>query len=180
MGEGVSILSTKTLGADAKSIVGARGWTLIEEDFIAVRPLHPSLPDPTPGTLAVFTSENGVIPGNWPVACVSGRTLEAVRAQAMDVVCTAPHAKALAQAIIADGRFTKTVFFCALDHRPELTNTLRDAGIPVQEVPVYETICTPKLIAPPFDAVLFFSPSGVDSFFQVNRLQKGTVCFPIG
>lgn len=150
--------------------------------------------------VAIFTSENGVhyLPAlhrpdglnTWSIACLSGKTLEAVqdRFREEQVVYTAKNARELAIAIAngahaqdrAAARFTKAAFFCARDHRPELPTILREAGIDVTEVPVYETTGTPKTIDTPFDAILFFSPSGVASFFQLNRLEPGTVCFAIG
>jgi len=153
-------------------------------------------------SLAVFTSEKSLEylpmywlsdwqpgepvpsghPDFWQIACLSGRTLQEVKTRFREeqVVCTAKNAKELASAIITDGRFTNAVFFCALEHRPELPLALRQAGIQVAEVPVYKTIGQPKVIDTPFDGVLFFSPSGVESFFQANRLPPGGVCFAIG
>jgi uroporphyrinogen-III synthase len=45
---------------------------------------------------------------------------------------------------------------------------------------VYETLETPVEIPGPLDAVLFFSPSAVNSFFSKNQLEKNTACFAIG
>ena len=142
--------------------------------------------------VALFTSENGVrnLPypldhdtlNTWSVACLPGKTLDAVhqRFREEQVVQTAKNARELADAIVKDGRFTKAVFFCAVDHLPDLPRILRQAGIEVMEFPVYETTGTPKVIDTPYDAVLFFSPSGVSSFFQQNQLRPGTICFAIG
>jgi uroporphyrinogen-III synthase len=135
-------------------------------------------------TVAIFTSAAGVVPiDDVPaVACLSGKTLEAVRKRlpAAMLVATAANASALAHALVADGRFKKAVFFCARAHRPELPQILREAGIGVTEIAVYETTGVPLEIDTPYDAVLFFSPSGADSFFKVNRLSTGAVCFAIG
>lgn len=152
--------------------------------------------------LAIFTSEKGVenepfykmrfnaygqfrlpgCPARWQIACLSGKTLESVvsRFGADQVVYTAKNARELASAIITDGRFKEAIFFCALEHRPELPAALRQAGIRLAEIPVYKTVARPKAIDTIYDGVLFFSPSGVGSFFQLNRLPKGAVCFAIG
>ena len=45
---------------------------------------------------------------------------------------------------------------------------------------VYKTIQTPKTIEKNYDAVVFFSPSAVHSFFSVNTLPINTVIFSIG
>ncbi len=50
----------------------------------------------------------------------------------------------------------------------------------VHEVVVYETVETPTVAADDIDAILFFSPSAVKSFFSVNQLKSGAICFAIG
>jgi uroporphyrinogen-III synthase len=184
-----SILSTKPLSEEERNLVNSLGWKLREESFIEIHP-HP-FGGPISvdhQTILIFTSENGVILlppmdlSEAAVACLPGKTLVAVceKFQEDQVVCTAKNAKDLARAIISEGRFTKAIFFCALDHRPELPQILREAGIVLTEVPVYETSGTPVEVDTFFDAVLFFSPSAVDSFFAINTLPPGAVCFAIG
>lgn len=153
-------------------------------------------------TLVIFTSENGVqsvpyslaptfSPGDrlpeghpelWQIACLSGKTLRKVesRFREKQVVLHAKNATGLASATIADGRFRRAFFFCALEHRSELPQALRAAGIELKEVPVYRTTGLAKVIKETFDGVLFFSPSAVASFFSVNKLKPGAVCFAIG
>jgi len=184
-----SILSTKPLCEEERGLVRSLGWKLREESFIEIH-RHPfgGPISPDPQTLLIFTSENGVILlpsidlSGAPIACLPGKTLDAVREkfQEAQVVCTAKNAKDLARAIIADGRFSKAIFFCALDHRPELPQMLREAGIVLTEVPVYSSTGTPMVVDTAFDAILFFSPSAVDSFFAINTLPPGAVCFAIG
>lgn len=156
--------------------------------------------------IVVFTSENGIkylpwhrleplyhpnvkplrtLPGTvnlWRVACLEGRTLTAAleRLREEQIVCTARNGQELAERIIGTGRFTKVFFFSAREHRPELTDTLKAAGIDVVDIPVYETIGKPKVIDTPYDGVLYFSPSAVESFFQLNQLPPNAVCFAIG
>lgn len=95
------------------------------------------------------------------------------------VVDTADNAKSLAQTIIQHG-VEEIVFFCGNKRRDELPEILKAAGIKVHEVVVYETIETPVVTNDDVDAILFFSPSAVQSFFSVNQLKKNTVCFAIG
>jgi uroporphyrinogen-III synthase len=207
MPETLSILSTKSLRAGARDLAQSMGWILREEDFIETSGIPGLLPEMNPNTLVIFTSENGVkylvhgvkdlslhrqdIPGKsfspghldlWRIACLAGKTKESVLMYFREeqVIGTAGNAKELAAAIIADGHFKEAVFFCALEHRPELPAALRQASVRVTEIPVYKTTAQPKAINTPYDGVLFFSPSGVESFFQLNHLPKGAVCFAIG
>jgi len=190
MPDASSILSTKILDETSRDFARANGWILREENFIETIPLDDvRWPDTMDArSLVIFTSEKGIEhlpfshPDPWQIACLSGKTLQEVKTRFREeqVVCTAKNARELASAIITDGRFTNAVFFCALEHRPELPLALRQAGIQVAEVPVYKTIGQSKVIDTPFDGVLFFSPSGVERFFQANRLSPGVVCFAIG
>lgn len=182
----LTILSTKILDPGARTYALEQGWALREESFIDIRPLPvPDRPLDV-DALVVFTSENGVAcsPDVRPahMACLEGKTVAAARARwpLAVIVCTAGSGQALAEFILRAGGFTRVRFFCAAEHRPELPAVLRAAGIDVDEVPVYATVKTPKTVDTPCDAVLFFSPSAVDSFFEHNRLPEGAVCFAIG
>jgi uroporphyrinogen-III synthase len=85
----------------------------------------------------------------------------------------------LAEEIIRH-KVAEIVFFCGNKRRDELPSFLKQAGVKTQEVVVYETAETPATTTNEFDAVLFFSPSAVQSFFGANRMEPKTVCFAIG
>ena len=57
---------------------------------------------------------------------------------------------------------------------------MREAGIALTEIVLYKNIEQPKKIDNGFQAILFFSPSAIKSFFKKNVLQKTTACFCIG
>ena len=57
--------------------------------------------------------------------------------------------------------------------------SLKIAGIKFNEVKVYVTKLTPVAVPGPFDAVLFYSPSGVESFLANNTIGNA-VCICIG
>ncbi len=85
----------------------------------------------------------------------------------------------LADVIIASG-LKRVLFACGSQRLPVLPNKLAAAGIKVEEVMVYHTLQVLHKMEEPFDAVLFFSPSAADSFFQNNTLPSGCVAFAIG
>jgi uroporphyrinogen-III synthase len=113
--------------------------------------------------------------------CISGKTrsalLPCIREE--QIQATAEYGKDLAEKII-EQQAKEIIFFCGNRRRDELPTILKKAGINVHEVVVYETVETPVVTANDIDAVLFFSPSAVRSFFSVNQLKKNTVCFAIG
>ena len=56
-------------------------------------------------------------------------------------------------------------FFCGNQRRDTLPDKVRAAGIKVEELVVYETVELPLKVTDHYDAILFYSPSGVRSFF---------------
>jgi uroporphyrinogen-III synthase len=141
----------------------------------------------------VFTSSNAVhalqkylndyvnlFETNWKIFSLSGKTKEILEEVSLGTIIeTAENSKDLARKII-EQKVNDVVFFCGNKRRDELPNILREAGINIQEVIVYETVETPDPAIKNIDAVLFFSPSAAQSFFSINQLNKDVVCFTVG
>jgi uroporphyrinogen-III synthase len=139
---------------------------------------------------AVFTSANAVraiahivadVKPEWNIYCIGNATrtavLECFKAQA--IRGTANDAAELAGQILNDG-VCEVVFFCGDMRMDTLPVLLRNDDITVHEVIVYHTIETPHEVTKHYDGILFFSPSGVNSFFSVNKVDATTVLFAIG
>jgi uroporphyrinogen-III synthase len=201
-----TILSTKQLRPDLKEEMAQRSVEVIEQDFIAIQPILTKekteevmqwVDNPSP-LCAVFTSRHALasiekhislasraawrLPTQWKICCLDGATRDAVmdRLWQHQIAVTASTATELANGIVANGSFKEVVFFCSNRRRDELPNLLKENGITVREVVVYETVETPQIATGNLDAVLFFSPSAAKSFFSVNTLKKETACFAIG
>jgi uroporphyrinogen-III synthase len=139
---------------------------------------------------AVFTSMNAVEaisnhiinkPG-WNIFCLGGITKESVSKTFhwISIAGTAKHAATLADRILHHEEIKEVVFFCG-DHRlDELPDILRSHNIAVKELVVYSTIQTPVFIERNYDAIIFFSPSAVHSFFSMNTIATDVVLFSIG
>ena len=84
---------------------------------------------------------------------------------------------ALAEKIIPEINDREVIFFCGNLRRNDLPDALRQKGITVREITVYQTSLTPVTIEKEYDAVLFFSPSAAESFFSKNSLPAKTVLF---
>ncbi len=139
----------------------------------------------------VFTSSNAVasvaamlgdMPVNWEIFSVEGITSKAVADHFGEdrLIGTAYAGKELADEILKREEVREVIFFCGDQRRDELPERLRAKGLQVKEVVVYKTVATPVLLERRYDAVLFFSPSAVHSFFEKNTLADETVCFAIG
>ena len=138
----------------------------------------------------VFTSMNAVkavtdmldqqVP-EWRIYCIGHKTQELVSDYfgAQAIAATADHAMALADAIIEDSP-EEVFFFCGNNRRDELPHQLQEHNIVVNEITVYQTRLLPHKVDKAYDAVVFFSPSAVDSFFKLNKLPEHTVVYAIG
>ncbi len=101
-------------------------------------------------------------------------------AQGNVTIHTASNASTLADLIIDQKSNTPCYFFCGNIRLDVLPKKLINAGIRFFEIPVYHTKLTPQIITKQYDAILFFSPSAVESFFSVNNLSPHTVVYAIG
>ena len=95
------------------------------------------------------------------------------------IAAVADNANELARAILS-ASITRAIFFCGDQRRDELPGQLKQNNIEVTEIVVYKTILTPRKIEKKYDGILFFSPSAVKSFFQINQLNDEVVLFAIG
>lgn len=135
--------------------------------------------------------KNGFVSPGWKVYCLEGATKQSLfhrpygYSEWMDVfrhriAGTARNATELAKLIVQESKTSSVVFFCGDKRRDELPEILKQHGIAVEEVIVYETTEVPVVIAENYDGIFFFSPSAVKSFFAVNKPEKHTICFAIG
>lgn len=118
---------------------------------------------------------------DWKIYCLGGASFTLVKKYwAYERICaTAKNATELAEVIASDGVMEVT-FFCGNLRREELPELLHSRGVKVNEVVVYETLETPAKVDVPYNGILFFSPSAVNSYFSCNSVGEGTVLFAIG
>ena len=200
-----SILSTKILRPELIRSAGDDQINITQQEFITVAPVRgyknllqeSLLPIIDSGTSVnvAFTSSKAVYLAaeflkeekrtllNWRIYCLKGSTLQAVKHKLSDhdieIAATAVDALTLATAII-ENDVRELLFFCGVQRLDILPDTLREAGIKILELQLYQTIATPSALNKHWDGILFFSPTAVDSFFSSNRIEKNTVCFAVG
>ncbi len=141
--------------------------------------------------VVVFTSMNAVeavtemldghIP-EWRIFCMGFKTKELITTYfgAEAIAGTADNADELANEIIEQEDPEEVIFFCGNQRRDELPGKLEKHRITVNEIVVYETLAVEHSVEKEYDAVLFFSPSAVESFFKKNKLIARTIVFAIG
>lgn len=197
------ILSTRHLTDSSVAVAGESGIQIDVQDFIQIKPLqNEDLSEDKmlhvfhDGAVHVFTSANAArildkyylhndiwyVIHEPNVCCISGSTRKAVEAAlpGCKILAESPYGSELANAIIQLGNITAVNFFCGNIRRNELPDTLKKAGIEVNEFVIYENIPAPAVVPDNYDGILFFSPSAVKSYLSANRLLPATVCFAIG
>lgn len=183
----IRILSTKKLTDYQKQLLLNANFSIDEADFIKVVDQSFHLKDLN--DYLIFTSQNAVesVLENERIAeiktkksfCVGDKTKAVLEENGFEVILSSDYASELASVICNQYGKASFTFFCGNLRRDILTDSLRLAGITFEEVEVYETRLTPHKADSDLNGILFFSPSGVQSFLKENKLQD-EVCFCIG
>lgn len=187
MAKAIQILSTKILSPLQKEELKKAGFDLIEADFIKTENKPFELKDLNESL--IFTSQNAVhsVLSHFDseqlkkknVYCVGLKTKILLSESGFNVVAYTGYASDLAEIITLIYRNESYTFFSGNLRRDTLPNALKEAGIKLNEIQVYDTSLQPQKIKTAVDAILFFSPSGVESYLKENTIKK-EVCFCIG
>ncbi len=183
----MKILSTKILAEYQKKPLIEAGFELIENDFISTKIKSFDLKNTNESL--IFTSQNAVESilqhpdleklKTKKVYCVGIKTKNLLAENGFEVIAYTGYAADLAEIITLIYKSESYTFFSGNKRRDTLPNALKEAGIVFNEIEVYETILMPHKIKGTVDAILFFSPSAVESYLTDNKL-KNEICFCIG
>jgi len=186
MGFSKKILSTKCLSVEQREMLS--DFDLVEKSFIKVD-LRTDVKLREEVNCAIFTSQNAVeavfqeskVLTNklQSVFCVGSKTRRCLERFGIEVQTVCSSAEELARLLIEEKRFKKITFFCGNLRREELPKRLKEEGIEVEEVQVYQTQLFPTKIKGGFTGVLFFSPSAISSYIEAGN-SLTTVAFCIG
>ena len=179
------ILSTKKLTRSQKELLINSGCSVVEQELIAIVPL-PFKTGELPEHI-IFTSKTAVkivLKKNLnlrehKIYCVGSKTAEFLTENGLQVIETADNGLELAQKLASGYRDKEFLFFCGRKRRKELPDFLKQHGVSLSAIEVYDTQPIKKRIDRIFDGVLFFSPSAVQSFCASNDL-SGSIAFCIG
>lgn len=180
------ILSTKKLAPNQRQFLLNAGFSVVDSDFIAISyrgftldNVHENL---------IFTSANAVkAVANHPEVqeirrkpcfCVGEKTAEFLDEVGFTVIEIADNASELGMLIEQKYTSETFTFFSGSMRLETLPGWLGEWNVGYNEITVYETTLTP-VKTPDTDGILFFSPSGVESFLSANELTN-QMCFCIG
>ncbi|TVZ26404.1 uroporphyrinogen-III synthase [Gillisia sp. Hel_I_86] len=183
-----TLLSTKILTTPQKQLLLNSGIGLVEYNAITIEFDNSSLDAPIPRNL-IFTSQNGVkgFFTQYPefqtrdlnIFCVGEKTKAQIEKEGYSVIASADYGEELANLIVKDFKEKEFLHICGSMRREELSKILKAENFSIKELVVYKTTLNPKKFNRTFEGVLFFSPSGVQSFCQKNSLNSSTA-FCIG
>lgn len=183
----IHIVSTKKLLPNPKQALLEADIILIEEDFIETKIKNFELSKVNDNL--IFTSQNAVQSVLQHPKCnelksknvfaVGMKTKSLLTENGFNVIAYTGYASDLAEIITLIYGKESYTFFSGNLRRDVLPNTLKENGITFNEIEVYETNLTPKKITKKLDGILFFSPSGVESYLKSNTI-KDEICFCIG
>jgi uroporphyrinogen-III synthase len=183
----INILSTKKLLPNQKQDLLDANVSLIEEDFIETNIKNFELSKVYDNI--IFTSQNAVQSilqhpkceelKSKSVFSVGMKTKDLLTENGFEVVAYTGYASDLAEIISLVYSSDSFTFFSGNLRRDVVPDTLKENGITFNEIEVYETKITSKKIPSKLDGMLFFSPSGVESYLKSNTI-KDEMCFCIG
>ena len=187
MQDQINILSTKILLPNQKQELINANFNVIEADFISTENKDFELNKINDNL--IFTSQNAVNSilrhpkceelKTKNVFCVGLKTKILLSESGFNVIAYTGYASDLSEIITLIYSSESYTFFSGNMRRETLPKALKEAGIKFNEIEVYETTLTPKKIKDKVDSILFFSPSGVESYLKDNTIKKET-CFCIG
>jgi uroporphyrinogen-III synthase len=180
------ILSTKRLSKALKKEFSDAGIELVEKNFIQTKSV--SFETLQLNNYLIFTSKEAVKSVlksdvknvlSFPCFCVGNKTKKFLEKKGFLVVESADYAEDLIQVIDLKYKGNSFTFFCGNIRKNTIPYYFQQNKIAYNEIVVYETKLKPHQLKEPFDGILFFSPSGVNSFLENNTLENKT-CFCIG
>jgi uroporphyrinogen-III synthase len=183
----IRILSTKKLSENQKQLLMGASFAVEEADFINV--VNRYFEIKTINDFLIFTSQNAVesVLENEKIAeiktrkcfCVGEKTRAILEENGFEVIVSSDYASELASIICNQYFKSSFTFFCGNLRREILPDSLTLAEVVFEEIEVYETVLTPHKADENLNGILFFSPSGVQSFSKANVI-RDEICFCIG
>ena len=179
------ILSTKKLDVALRERIVHNGLAYMEYDAIHVNPVSFELP--APKDYVIFSSKNAVKTvlksayalANTQVLCVGKQSEELLFKKNIKTIKTA---KNMAELVIFIEKIAKNasfLHFCGNRRLPLLAKKMTAWKANFKQIVVYNTTPNVKKINAAPDAILFYSPSGVESHTNINTIGNSS-CFCIG
>ena len=183
------LLATKKLSPSLKDRLVQHGFSLVEYSFIEIKPLTVQIKSTFDHL--IFTSQNAVkIAFSHPEIksqlrekkyfCVGEKTKSLLEENGQKVIKMTQNSSELAHFLVKNFKNEAFSFFCGKRRRSEIESFFLKNNTPLEIHQLSDTLLTPYKIENTFDGVLFFSPSAVESYFELNTWHPNTQGFCIG
>lgn len=189
-----SVLSTKILSSSQRELLINAGVSLVHYNAIQIEFVPFKIPQNIEN--AIFTSQNGVnsffenantsqstaINFMENCFCVGEKTKSLLEKKGQKVIKMTEYASELAPYLVENHSNDYFHFFCGNIRSDVIPTKLKDNNVAFEEIEVYKTSLNPKKFQREFDGILFFSPSGIRSYFEKNKpstVQSVAVCIGI-
>ncbi|MCI2229529.1 hydroxymethylbilane synthase [Polaribacter sp. MSW13] len=181
-----TIYSTKKLSELQKEIL-PQAIGIKDSDFIKIR-FNRIPPKVIKNEIenVVITSQNGVeaLLNSFTrdemnfknIFCVGRRTKKLIENRIGKVAYVTKSAKKLAEYLFKELKISEVTYFCSNLRLDVLPAFLKAYDIKVNEVEVYKTMLSPVKIEDEVSGVLFYSPSGIESYLEENSTDKVAFC----
>ncbi len=185
-----TVLSTKKLQTNQRELLLNTGLSFVEYDAISIEFLETEIPKNIQN--AILTSQNAVRSilnkrlNIEQCFCVGEKTKALLEKNEYNVVKMAQNSTELAQYIAKNHKKDAFYYFCGSRRRDDLPDMLKASKVDVFELETYKTVLNLKKFDQYWNGILFFSPSGVESYFKANSnkaqevRQSESVCICIG
>lgn len=185
----IQILSTKKLSELQRSLL-KQPLKLIDNDFINIEyiPQNPEKFKNLPNSV-IFTSQNAVKSlltscsknqlNFKNIYCVGEKTKQFLEENNFKINHFEKYGADLAAYILSQKEITEVSFFCGDIRLDEIPSKLSANNIKVYELIVYKTVHNKIAILDTVDGVLFYSPSGIESYMLAKNSVK-PIAFCIG
>ncbi len=181
----IHVLSTRMLTEEQRGLLDPAEYDIVEYDALHIHYLPADLSSDDEA-LCIFTSQHAV-EACFPedsrreqmlnCCCVGAKTAALLESMGHRILDRCANAEELAARILKKYPSRSFIYFCGNRRLNTLPDLLREAGVRLEERVVYETGLNEEAFNQDFDAILFFSPSGVQSFTILNDLGDATaVC----
>ena len=181
-----TIYSTKKLSEAQKKVL-PRTIEIHDSDFIKIR-FNRIAPKVMKEEIenVVITSQNGVdsILNSFTkneikfknIFCVGRRTKKLIETSIGEVSFVAKNAKQLAEYLAENLKNKEVTYFCSDIRMEILPAYLHQKNIQLNEIEAYKTMLSPLKIGDDVSGVLFYSPSGIESYLKKNDTDRVAFC----
>ncbi|QIE59986.1 uroporphyrinogen-III synthase [Rasiella rasia] len=172
------VLSTKRLKGNQRDLLLGAGFEVVDYNAITIEYLDFEAPESCKN--AIFTSQHAVrsiLSKNISIDtsfCVGPKTKALLEENGIKVSKMAYNSQELGDFITINHKNEIFHYFCGIIRRDELPNILKEAKIDFFETKTYKTELKSKKFEQKWDGILFFSPSGVQSYCLENSLENNT------